>query len=128
MAFIASWYWLGQDTTTALPSSNPCIPALFPPFPIGAGRVRDARALCRQCGQPWRSVSLGGGGGFGPLPVGLAAAQHDDELSPEQQAQVRGRPMSLAIGCRAGLCRRQFVYAHHQSTSLMHAAWAILAL
>ncbi|KAF5829538.1 107-domain-containing protein [Dunaliella salina] len=43
---------------------------------VRSGRLKDARALCRACGQPWRAASIGGpGGDFGPLPVGLAAGQ-----------------------------------------------------
>jgi hypothetical protein len=33
--------------------------------------------LCRQVGQYWRTVSLGGAGELGPLPVGLAANEAD---------------------------------------------------
>ena len=40
-----------------------------------AGRLREARRLCEQCSQPWRSASLGGGGACGPLPLGAAAEQ-----------------------------------------------------
>lgn len=48
--------------------------------------MKDARALCRACGQPWRAASLGGpGGDFGPLPVGLAAGLVEEELTEEMQ-------------------------------------------
>ena len=47
----------------------------FPP--IRAGRVAAAAALCREAGQPWRAASLSGGGGWGPTPLGPAAAAAD---------------------------------------------------
>eukprot|EP00983_Pelagomonas_calceolata_P135148 1162131-Pelagomonas_calceolata.AAC.6 len=54
-----------------------------------AGRLKDARALCRACGQPWRAASIGGpGGDFGPLPVGLAAGQVEEELTEEMQVRT----------------------------------------
>ena len=28
---------------------------------VRAGKIEDARQLCRECGQHWRAVSLGGG-------------------------------------------------------------------
>lgn len=54
---------------------------------LRAGRVKEARALCVQCGQPWRAASLGGAGSYGPVPVGIAAGALDEELSPEEQAE-----------------------------------------
>jgi nuclear pore complex protein Nup107 len=58
------------------------------------GRVAEALELCRECGQPWRAASLGGGGAFGPTPLGPAAAAADaadpsDQLADELADQVK---------------------------------------
>ena len=37
---------------------------------VRAGRLAEARTLCTQTGQAWRAASLGGGGAFGPTPLG----------------------------------------------------------
>lgn len=52
-----------------------------------AGRFQDACELCRKTGQAWRAVSLAGGGPWGPLPVGPAAAAASQ--GDEQQVCVR---------------------------------------
>lgn len=51
-----------------------------------AGRFQDACELCRKTGQAWRAVSLAGGGPWGPLPVGPAAAAASQ--GDEQQVRV----------------------------------------
>lgn len=40
--------------------------------------------LCRQVGASWRAVSLGGAGGWGPLPVGTAAEEQDSQMESEE--------------------------------------------
>lgn len=62
-------------------------------YTTATGRVAEARALCQECGQPWRAASLGGGGGWGPTPLGPAAAEADaadpsGELADELADQV----------------------------------------
>lgn len=58
-----------------------------------AGRVRDARRLCEETSQHWRSASLGGGGPAGPIPLGAAAYQVCDGNSHHD------------LGLRGGGCR-----------------------
>lgn len=65
--------------THALPLC--CLPPLHIPRP---GRFKEARQLARQVGQPYRAGIMAGGGPFGPLPVGAAAAVQDEELSEQQ--------------------------------------------
>jgi len=69
---------------------------------VRAGRIAEAQALCRDCGQPWRAASLGGGGQWGPTPLGAAAAAADaadahvfeDELADQV---VRGDMVPRAL-------------------------------
>ena len=73
---------------------------LHSPVSVFPGRLHDARELCRQCGQPWRAASLGGAGAFGPLPVGVAAAQQasawlGDEERMDPPLSVRGHQSAL---------------------------------
>lgn len=90
------------------PHPPPCshttwhLPLQFTPMMhlTDTGKVREARALCCQAGQAWRSLSLGGGGDWGPLPVGEpggeAAAAVDENTAAEELAwQVEG---GLAAG------------------------------
>lgn len=39
---------------------------------LRCGRTEDARQLCYEVGQPWRSASLGCGGGLGLIPLGAS--------------------------------------------------------
>lgn len=50
-----------------------------------AGRVLEARRLCEESGQYWRSASLGGGGKLGPLPLGAAAILAENDPSHEEE-------------------------------------------
>lgn len=53
---------------------------------VRAGRTTEACDMCRQCGQPWRAASLGGGPQGGPTPLGTAAQQVTsglDDCKPE---------------------------------------------
>jgi hypothetical protein len=49
-----------------------------------AGQLPRARVLCRQVGASWRAVSLGGAGGWGPLPVGTAAEEQDQQVESDE--------------------------------------------
>jgi hypothetical protein len=55
---------------------------------LPAGKLREARLLCCQAGQAWRCMSLAGGGEWGPLPVGAAAAEAAEQI--DQQVRVYG--------------------------------------
>ncbi|EFN51202.1 hypothetical protein CHLNCDRAFT_141164 [Chlorella variabilis] len=60
-----------------------------------AGRMGQARQLCEAVGQPWRGASLGGGGGHGPLPLGVAAKEAEGmdpggEQAADLAAEVEG--------------------------------------
>mmetsp|Transcript_33440 Transcript_33440/g.73943 ORF Transcript_33440/g.73943 Transcript_33440/m.73943 type:complete len:1069 (+) Transcript_33440:427-3633(+) len=70
---------------------------------IRSGHLQEARALCRQVGQPWRSTSLGGGGPYGPLPVGVAAAGLDEDLSEVQQGEDLAWEVDLGAGTMRAL-------------------------
>ncbi|KIY95383.1 Nuclear pore complex protein [Monoraphidium neglectum] len=52
-----------------------------------AGKLQQAQDLCRRCGQDWRAAALSGGGPWGPLPVGAAAADADERMDDEWQAE-----------------------------------------
>lgn len=54
-----------------------------------AGKLPEARRVCAQAGEAWRSAALGGVGEWGPLPVGVAASDMDEGLT--EDAQVGGR-------------------------------------
>jgi hypothetical protein len=58
------------------------VPFLPPP-----GKLQQAQDLCRRCGQDWRAAALSGGGPWGPLPVGAAAADADERMDDEWQAE-----------------------------------------
>ena len=45
---------------------------------IRSGRLHQATRLCHYVGQPWRAASLTGYGKYGPLPVGDAADEADE--------------------------------------------------
>lgn len=47
------------------------------------GKLREARLLCCQAGQAWRCMSLAGGGEWGPLPVGAAAAEAAEQIDQQ---------------------------------------------
>jgi hypothetical protein len=51
-----------------------------------AGKLKEARQLCCQAGQAWRSLSLSAGGAWGPLPVGLAAEEASEALDGQVRA------------------------------------------
>lgn len=51
---------------------------------LRSGRVASASGLCQTVGQHWRALALTGGGPFGPLPVGTAALEADENLSDVQ--------------------------------------------
>ena len=44
---------------------------------LRCGRTEDARQLCHEIGQPWRSASLGCGGGLGLIPLGAQKPPND---------------------------------------------------
>jgi hypothetical protein len=71
-----------------------------------AGKVREARQLCCQAGQAWRSLSLSVGGEWGPLPLGAAAAEAARVL--DGQVRRRGRAVSVQpvqpVRCAALRC------------------------
>jgi hypothetical protein len=81
---------------------------------LRAGKLQQAQELCRRCGQHWRAAALAGGGPWGPLPVGAAAADMDDGMDEETQAEdlaweVRGdggrlwrRAWQLGVGQGGG--------------------------
>ncbi|KAI8477109.1 MAG: 107-domain-containing protein [Monoraphidium minutum] len=54
---------------------------------LRAGKLQQAQELCRRCGQNWRAAALAGGGPWGPLPVGAAAADADECMEEEWQAE-----------------------------------------
>uniref|UniRef100_A0A383W4J3 Nuclear pore complex protein n=1 Tax=Tetradesmus obliquus TaxID=3088 RepID=A0A383W4J3_TETOB len=54
---------------------------------IRAGKLREARLLCCQAGQAWRCMSLAGGGEWGPLPVGAAAAEAAEQIDQQAAAE-----------------------------------------
>jgi len=51
-------------------------------------------ALSHGVGQPYRAAILTGGGPFGQLPVGVAAAQQDEDLGEEDVMEE----MALEVG------------------------------
>lgn len=56
---------------------------LAPLLYLTAGKVREAGQLCCQAGQAWRCLSLAGGGAWGPLPVGEAAAEAAQQVDQQ---------------------------------------------
>lgn len=62
---------------------------------LRAGRLEEARQLCRSAGQPWRAATLGGCGDFGPSP------------SPEM-LRGQGKDMELqAIELESGISHQR---------------------
>lgn len=52
------------------------------------GKLKQARQLCCQAGQAWRSLSLSVGGEWGPLPVGPAAQKAAQGLDSQVSERV----------------------------------------
>jgi hypothetical protein len=70
-----------------------------------AGHLQEAQALSMSCGAPWRGGSLSGPtGGWGPLPVGTAAARVEEELRPEEQVGEGGGGGGGGEGANAIVC------------------------
>lgn len=55
-----------------------------------AGKVHEAGQLCCQAGQAWRCLSLAGGGTWGPLPLGEAAAEAAQQMDQHVSATAGG--------------------------------------
>ncbi|GAX83501.1 hypothetical protein CEUSTIGMA_g10926.t1 [Chlamydomonas eustigma] len=70
---------------------------------VRAGRIKDARELSRKIGRPWCFASLGGGGAFGPLPVGVSAARYDDEADEDQAVGDLAAETESGAGTRRAL-------------------------
>jgi hypothetical protein len=82
--------------TALRPPPPPPPPPPLPPLPP-PGKLQQALELCRKCGQHWRAAALAGGGAWGPLPVGAAAADMDDVMEEETQAE----DLAWEVGGRA---------------------------
>jgi hypothetical protein len=67
-----------------------------------AGKLQQAQDLCRKCGQHWRATALAGGGPWGPLPVGAAAADADDCMDEATQAE----DLAWEVGLHGPACMR----------------------
>ncbi|PNH12494.1 Nuclear pore complex protein [Tetrabaena socialis] len=72
---------------------------------LRAGRLPEALELCQQVGQPWRAAALGGGGPYGPVPVGATAAEHDEHVGEELQAEELADEVSHGSGTLLALWR-----------------------
>ncbi|KAG2497894.1 hypothetical protein HYH03_004160 [Edaphochlamys debaryana] len=70
-----------------------------------AGHMPEALELCAHVGQPWRAAALGGGGPYGSLPVGEAAAQADEAVTEEQQAEELADEVANGSGSLLSLWR-----------------------
>eukprot|EP00798_Chlamydomonas_sp_ICE-L_P004835 gene4835-34588_t len=84
---------------------------------VRAGRVAEARTLCRQCGQPWRSVSLGGTGEYGPLPVGVAANLLEEEMDEGTQMEDMAVEVDLGLGNLRALWKQSCLVASEAPAS-----------
>jgi hypothetical protein len=67
--------------------------------------------LCRQVGQFWRAVSLGGAGELGPLPVGLAAAEMES-----LEEGVQAEDLSWEVDTGSGHMRQLWKWACCQAS------------
>lgn len=53
---------------------------------LRCGRLREACSIAAQASQPWRAMSMAGGGPWGPLPLGPAALEAEAASSAESVA------------------------------------------
>ncbi len=81
----------------------------------------EARQLCRQVGQSWRAADLAGAGPYGPLPVGHAAEQQDEELAAEAVAAELAAQVEGGRGAGTRLWKWACYRAAEAAASAAHA-------
>ncbi|PNW77180.1 hypothetical protein CHLRE_10g425675v5 [Chlamydomonas reinhardtii] len=72
---------------------------------LRAGKTPEVLELCAAVGQPWRAAALGGGGPWGALPVGAAAAEADEAVGEDVQAEELADEVSNGAGTLLALWR-----------------------
>ncbi|KAK9814142.1 hypothetical protein WJX72_001215 [[Myrmecia] bisecta] len=90
---------------------------------LRAGRLSQARQLCRDVGQPWRAASFGGAGSTGPVPLGQAA-EETDGCSEEEQAEDIAAEVDAGDGVLRMLWRWSCYQISEQSAAAMEATGA----
>jgi hypothetical protein len=83
---------------------------------LRAGRLKEALQLCRQCGQFWRAVSLSGAGEFGPLPVGVAAVEVDNDAEPGLEEGYQAEDLAWEVDTGVGHMRQLWRWACCQAS------------
>eukprot|EP00897_Mesotaenium_endlicherianum_P006683 jgi/Mesen1/6042/ME000308S05238 len=74
---------------------------------LRAGRLHEARQLCRNAGQAWRAATLGGCGDEGPSPT-LAGWLRSDRAREAQAAEMEsGRGLQRTLWKYAAYCTAQ---------------------
>lgn len=101
---------------------------------LRAGRLRAAWELCRHVGQPWRAASMGAASGWGPAPVGAAAAADAEEQSlagPAAELDALAAELDGADPQRRALwkwaCGRVAAEAAAQGAAAEAAVYGVLA-
>ncbi|BDA47704.1 Nuclear pore complex protein NUP107 [Coccomyxa sp. Obi] len=78
---------------------------------LRCGRTEAARQLCHEVGQPWRSASLGCGGGLGLIPLGAAA-----EMAEARSVEECNEELASEIELGSGTLRALWRWACYQAS------------